>query len=117
MAAIGDTLLQNNRIHIFAQSTYDVGGAAPIRGATVSPGGAAGPNSWMPFSAREFLWTDSAHHSPVNPPNYPYPVDVQEELAHELDHLIGNVHITTNGSLNKWLTPNAITCSDLQFNP
>ena len=71
----------------------------------------------MDISQREFTTPDSANHTTVNPPNYPYPVDIQETLAHELDHLNGQSHIITNGSVNPWLTPNTIACSDLHFTP
>src|SRR6266446_3195054 len=81
LASIGDKLLQRGVLHIFPQSSYKFGGAAP------TGGGDSGPDSWAIISqdlARIFY--DAAHYGEAKEPitGVRYHNDLQSSLAHEL---------------------------------
>lgn len=106
LAALGDSLVSNDRIRLFnrsGDSTLVMAGVAPLGG------GGSGPEAWMALSINfTDLYYDQDHtttHEPVRR-------DLQELLAHELDHLHGTtpVHADQAG----YTTPNSETCGGVQ---
>jgi len=111
LATIGDALLAQGHLRVFPQANFSAGGWAPIGGGT------SGPNSWLLVSedAADRLY-DQAHagYSRDLGSGWVYNTDLSSSLAHELDHLHGNDHITNpNNTKNGVLTPNTRACADL----
>jgi len=108
-ATIGDALLSRGVLHVFPQGSYNFGGAAP------QGGGSSGDRSWAIIS-RDLVNVayDYPHYALSRDPNSGlwYYVTLQDDLAHELDHLNGNPHVFVNYVENKVLTPNEKICSD-----
>jgi len=105
MAAVGQALLNNNMIHLFARNTYtpDFGGAAPLNERSAG---------WMLLSD---YWPDVAFdmiHPAIqtDAQNVTHTRTLQQLLAHEIDHLRGFGHIDFYG----YDTPHSQACSDVQ---
>jgi len=115
LAAIGDTLLANNGIRFFDRNrdtTLTFAGAAPKGGATSAYGGAKGTYAYMSISVNFVdLYYDKNHTttqwSAIDQENVTR--DLQELLAHELDHLNGANHTDSDG----FFTTNSQACSGL----
>jgi hypothetical protein len=113
LASIGDRLLQRGVLHLFPQSSYKFGGAAP------TGGGDSGPDSWAILSQDDArLYYDAAHSGEATEEysGLHYRIDLQAKLAHELDHLHGNHHEGwgTNHE-SQVFTPNTRQCADLDM--
>jgi hypothetical protein len=111
LATIGDALLAHGTLRLFPQANFSAGGWAPLGG------GSSGPRSWALISedAVDRMY-DQAHGGySVDPGSgLTYNTDLSTTLAHELDHLHGNDHITNaNGTHNGVLTPNTRGCADI----
>jgi hypothetical protein len=116
LAAVADTLLSlpAGGVRIYnkhddpAFSTF--GGGAIPGGATAAKGGATGPKAWLVIQAE---WTDAYwspnHKTTATLNGETFTRDLQQVLAHELDHLVGNDH--TDAAEAK--TTNSEACSDL----
>jgi hypothetical protein len=96
LAAIGDALLARGDLRVFAHSDSLKGGYAPLGG------GSSGPHS---FIAIENSWTDvffdDSHHT-----NESIHRNLQQVLAHGLDHLNGETHTNSPSE-----TPHSESCS------
>ena len=113
LATIGDALLsrQPPDLRIFPQSSFTKGGWAPLGG------GSSGSQSYLLISniATDNTY-DFQHLGYSTDPNtgLNYPSTLQSTLAHELDHLKGNNHVTNpDGSQNPTRTPNQTACDDI----
>ena len=99
LAAIADTLLSGNKLHLFVGDSTAKGGYA------MEGGGATGPNAWM---AIDVTWTDAfwdnAHYTVGEPVHR----NLQQSLAHELDHLAGALPVHTT---SPYSTPHSESCS------
>lgn len=106
LAAIGTSLLNANSLHMYDQSWYNFGGAAPMNG---------GKAGWVVVSR---TWTatfyDTAHVTPTGQNGEPQHRDLQQLLAHELDHLAGRDHVgSATPTPDPYNTPNSNACSDI----
>ncbi|MEO6879163.1 MAG: hypothetical protein ABI205_11830 [Gemmatimonadaceae bacterium] len=99
MASIGDSLLANDRLRIFVHD-----GIAKMGGAAPQYGGWSGPDSWMALSTG---WTDINYDSNHEDGSAAHR-DLQQALAHELDHLFGSTPIHTDQAT--LMTLNSQTC-------
>jgi len=117
LAALGDTLLTlpNGGIRIYSRKTDTAfskfGGGAIPGGATPASGGAKGPKSWLVIQAEwTDLFYDASHKTTQTKNGETFTRDLQQTLAHELDHLYGSTPAHTDAAGAK--TPNSETCSD-----
>ncbi len=103
MAAVGQALLNNNKIRLTPVSAnYAWGGAAPV---------SQGSAGWMLLSD---YWTNVAFdirhpNVRVDSQGVTHTRTLQQLLAHEIDHLRGQGHTDFDG----YDTPNANSCSDV----
>lgn len=110
LATIGDAVLSHGTLRVFPQSNFKATGWAPLGG------GSSGPRSFVLISnvATDNIY-DALHFGTSRDPNSgtTYVATLQSILAHELDHLKGNDHITNpDGSVNQARTPNDLACAD-----
>ncbi len=99
-------------LRMYPQGSYTISGQARVAG------GSSGANSWMilteeltnyGYDAPHYLWYQNRDNGLW------YKVTLQTVLAHELDHLNGNLHISENGVPNIQLTQNTRGCSDVDM--
>ena len=101
LAAIGDTVFNNNKVRFYPQSTFQ------FQGSAVRSAGANSEYTWVPLSDRNLQWYDAAHASKPDLEGNKH--TLQSSLAHELDHLNGEG--PAPGSVGQ--TKNSLACSDL----
>lgn len=106
LASIGTALLNSGNLHLYDQSWFTFGGAAPLNG---------GSTGWMALSR---TWTttfyDADHVTPIASGGEPQHRDLQQVLAHELDHLAGSDHVgAATATPDPYNTPNSNACSDI----
>ncbi|MDB4875585.1 MAG: hypothetical protein JWM41_2031 [Gemmatimonadetes bacterium] len=95
-------------IHIYPSSIAQFSGAAP------PGGGSTGVNSWIAIKS---FWTDEAFnsfHATASPPE-PVSRDLQQILAHEADHLMGQKSASGGWHTDQatFSTPHSETCSGI----
>jgi hypothetical protein len=107
LAAIGRQLVDSNTIRVFVQNDFPgFGGRSPPNGAHSDPA----DNEWSTIGDVWFdAWYDADHKSSIVHDRFA-PRDLQQLLAHELDHLNGE---TTHLGGNPALTQNSQICSGL----
>lgn len=110
LASIADTLIANQRLRLFDKNedpTHMVkqGGNAPFGG------GATGDNAYLVIDVNFVdLWWNPAHATKTDP-SRPYRRDLQQALAHELDHLDGASPV--HADAGNYTTPHSQMCSRL----
>ena len=105
LAAIGWSLLAQNKIHLFDRNNIEYNGFE-----SAAPHG-AGTGGWITISNywTDLAWDDMHLAKQMTSSGVPVQRDLQAQLAHELDHLNGEYHSDPDNAF----TVHTLSCGDI----